>query len=129
MKYIFLLFMITTFNSFSQEITKKKERRILQFKTLEIVRDEIPYDSPEQFVFEFKNKGKKPITIQGVITSCGCTAAEKPSEPIQPRKKSKIVVSYDTKRVGEFIKTITVTSDIAPPVVLTFKGKVKEKGQ
>ena len=129
MKYIFLLFMITTFNSFSQEITKKKERRILQFKTLEIVRDEIPYDSPEQFVFEFKNKGKKPITIQGVSTSCGCTAAEKPSEPIQPRKKSKIVVSYDTKRVGEFIKIITVTSDIAPPVVLTIKGKVKEKGQ
>ncbi|MEY3084439.1 MAG: hypothetical protein RL037_619 [Bacteroidota bacterium] len=129
MKYIFLLFMITTFNSFSQEITKKKERRILQFKTLEIVRDDIPYDSPEQFVFEFKNKGKKPITIQGVSTSCGCTAAEKPSEPIQPRKKSKIVVSYDTKRVGEFIKTITVTSDIAPPVVLTIKGKVKEKGQ
>jgi hypothetical protein len=129
MKYIFLLFMITTFNSFSQEITKKKERRILQFKTLEIVRDNIPYDSPEQFVFEFKNKGKKPITIQGVSTSCGCTAAEKPSEPIQPRKKSKIVVSYDTKRVGEFIKTITVTSDIAPPVVLTIKGKVKEKGQ
>jgi len=129
MKYIFLLFMITTFNSFSQEITKKKERRILQFKTLEIVRDEIPYDSPEQFVFEFKNEGKKPITIQGVSTSCGCTAAEKPSEPIQPRKKSKIVVSYDTKRVGEFIKTITVTSDIAPPVVLTIKGKVKEKGQ
>lgn len=121
--------MITTFNSFSQEITKKKERRILQFKTLEIVRDEIPYDSPEQFVFEFKNEGKKPITIQGVSTSCGCTAAEKPSEPIQPRKKSKIVVSYDTKRVGEFIKTITVTSDIAPPVVLTIKGKVKEKGQ
>jgi hypothetical protein len=129
MKYILLLFMITTFNSFSQEITKKKERRILQFKTLEIVRDDIPYDSPEQFVFEFKNKGKKPITIQGVSTSCGCTAAEKPSEPIQPRKKSKIVVSYDTKRVGEFIKTITVTSDIAPPVVLTIKGKVKEKGQ
>lgn len=121
--------MITTFNSFSQEISQKKERRILQFKTLEIVRDEIPYDSPEQFVFEFKNKGKKPITIQGVSTSCGCTAAEKPSEPIQPRKKSKIVVSYDTKRVGEFIKTITVTSDIAPPVVLTIKGKVKEKGQ
>lgn len=129
MKYIFLLFMITTFNSFSQEISQKKERRILQFKTLEIVRDEIPYDSPEQFVFEFKNKGKKPITIQGVSTSCGCTAAEKPSEPIQPRKKSKIVVSYDTKRVGEFIKTITVTSDIAPPIVLTIKGKVKEKGQ
>ena len=121
--------MIATFNSFSQEITKKKERRILQFKTLEIVRDDIPYDSPEQFVFEFKNKGKKPITIQGVSTSCGCTAAEKPSESIQPRKKSKIVVSYDTKRVGEFIKTITVTSDIAPPVVLTIKGKVKEKGQ
>ena len=129
MKNLFILLILISFNSFSQKTTEKKEKTILKFNTLEIIRNEIPYDSPEQFVFEFKNKGKKPVSIQSVSTSCGCTAAEKPTEPIKPGKKSKIVVSYDTKRVGEFTKTITVTSDVAPTVVLTIKGKVKEQGQ
>lgn len=129
MKILNILFLFIAFNLSAQENSNKSEKTILKFKTLEIIRNEIPYDSPEQFVFEFKNKGKKPITIQNVSTSCGCTAAEKPTEPIKPGKKSKIVVSYDTKRVGEFTKTITVNSDLAPPVVLTIKGKVKEQGQ
>lgn len=129
MKILNILFLFIAFNLSAQENSKKSEKTILKFKTLEIIRNEIPFDSPEQFVFEFKNKGKKPITIQNVSTSCGCTAAEKPTEPIKPGKKSKIVVSYDTKRVGEFTKTITVNSDLAPPVVLTIKGKVKEQGQ
>jgi Protein of unknown function (DUF1573) len=129
MKTLSILFLFLAFNVSAQENSTKPEKPILKFKTLEIIRNEIPYDSPEQFVFEFKNKGKKPITIQNVSTSCGCTAAEKPTEPIKPGKKSKIVVSYDTKRVGEFTKTITVNSDLAQPVVLTIKGKVKEQGQ
>jgi hypothetical protein len=129
MKILNILFLFIAFNLSAQENSNKSEKTILKFKTLEIIRNEIPYDSPEQFVFEFKNKGKKPLTIQNVSTSCGCTAAEKPTEPIKPGKKSKIVVSYDTKRVGEFTKTITVNSDLAPPVVLTIKGKVKEQGQ
>jgi hypothetical protein len=129
MKFIVLSFLFFSTQGFAQQINEKKEKPILKFKTLEIVRNEIPYDSPEQFVFEFKNKGKKAVTIQNVSTSCGCTAADKPTEPVKPGKKSKIVVSYDTKRVGEFTKTITVNSDVAPPVVLTIKGKVKEQGQ
>ena len=129
MKILNILFLFIAFNLSAQENSNKSEKTILKFKTLEIIRNEIPYDSPEQFVFEFKNKGKKPLTIQNVSTSCGCTAAEKPTEPIKPGKKSKLVVTYDTKRVGEFTKTITVNSDLAPPVVLTIKGKVKEQGQ
>lgn len=129
MKTLSILFLFLAFNVSAQENSTKPEKQILKFKTLEIIRNEIPYDSPDQFVFEFKNKGKNPITIQNVSTSCGCTAAEKPTEPIKPGKKSKIVVSYDTKRVGEFTKTITVNSDLAQPVVLTIKGKVREQAQ
>lgn len=101
----------------------------LKFTTIEIVRDSIPYGSKDLFIFEFKNVSKKPATIQGVQTSCGCTAAEKPTEPVKPGKKSKISVSYDTHRVGPFTKTITVTSDVAEPIVLTIRGTVKPEPQ
>ena len=109
-----------TFGQKSPKTTKPS----LKFTTLEIVRDSIPYDSKDLFIFEFKNNSKKPATIQGVQTSCGCTAAEKPNEPIKPGKKGKISVSYDTKRVGPFTKTITVTSDVSEPIVLTIRGTV-----
>lgn len=96
----------------------------LTFKTLKIERLEIPYDSKEPFVFEFKNTGKEPVLVTNVQTSCGCTAAEKPTEPVAPGAQSKIVVTYDTKRVGNFTKTITVTTNSGDPVVLTITGSV-----
>lgn len=103
----------------------KKTKAPITFTVLEINRPAIPYDSQELFVFEFKNTGKTPLLIQDVKTSCGCTAAEKPSEPIQPGKKGVIKVKYDTKRVGDLHKTITVTTNVqTEPIVLTIKGTV-----
>ena len=127
MKYVILSFAIIIAGAiFGQKAEKKTTptKPTLKFTTLEIVRDSIPYDSKDLFIFEFKNNSEKAATIQGVQTSCGCTAAEKPTEPIKPGKKSKISVSYDTKRVGAFTKTITVTSDVSEPIVLTIRGTV-----
>lgn len=106
------------------EKTADKQAQPITFKTLEINRPNIAYGADETFTFDFKNTGKTPVIISNVQTSCGCTTADKPSEPIQPGKSSKISVKYDTKRVGEFTKTITVTTNVGEPVVLTIKGKV-----
>lgn len=111
----------TTKPAAKKEVAKKKA---IAFTKMEIVRNEIPYGSEELFVFEFKNNSKTPAIIQGVQTSCGCTTANKPEEPIKPGKKSQISVKYDTKRVGPFTKTITITSNVSEPVVLTIKGIV-----
>ncbi len=106
--------------------SEKKKKGPITFTTLVIDRPVIPYDSQELFEFEFKNTGKTPLLIQNVQTSCGCTTAEKPSEPVQPGKKSKISVKYDTKRVGDVNKTITVTTNVqTEPIILTIKGKVQ----
>lgn len=107
-----------------KETTKKKKSTGLTFTTVEIVRNDIPYGSDELFVFEFKNNSKTPAIIQNVQTSCGCTTANKPEEPIKPGKKSQISVKYDTKRVGAFTKTITITSNVGEPIILTIKGTV-----
>jgi hypothetical protein len=123
---IALLFSQLVLSQISQN-PEKSANPILLFKTLEIERDSIPYGSKDLFVFEFENDSKKPVTIQNVQTSCGCTAAEKPTEPIEPGKISKISVSYDTTRIGSFTKTITVSSDISDPIVLTIRGSVLPK--
>jgi len=102
----------------------KKQAEGITFKTLTIERPNIAFGADETFTFDFKNTGKTPIIVSNVQTSCGCTTADKPTEPVQPGKSSKISVKYDTKRVGEFTKTITVTTNVGEPVVLTIKGKV-----
>lgn len=106
------------------EVKAKKKKAPITFKTLTIERNNIPYGADETFTFSFKNTGKEPIIISNVQTSCGCTTAKKPEAPVAPKKSADISVKYDTKRVGQFTKTITVTSNVSEPIVLTIKGTV-----
>lgn len=75
--------------------------------------------------FVFKNKGKEPLILTNVVSSCGCTVPEWPREPIMPGKTGVIKVSYNTSRVGEINKTITVLSNATTASVrLQIKGNV-----
>lgn len=75
--------------------------------------------------FSFTNTGTAPIIITSVKGSCGCTVATKPSKPIMPNETAEIGVTYDTKRVGAFSKTITVVSNASENnKVLRIKGSV-----
>lgn len=103
---------------------KSNEAKPITFKTTVIERKDIVKGTNDMFSFEFKNTGKTPVLIQNVQTSCGCTTAHKPEAPIAPGKSAEISVKYDTNRIGLFEKTITVTSNVGDPIVLTIKGNV-----
>lgn len=80
-------------------------------------------DGKREFVFV--NNGNKPTVITAATGSCGCTVPTKPTEPIMPGAKGVIGVKYATDRVGQFTKTVTVTSNATEqPKVLTIKGNV-----
>jgi hypothetical protein len=80
-------------------------------------------DGKREFVFT--NNGTKPLIITNTQGSCGCTVPTSPKEPIAPGAKGIIGVKYATDRVGEFTKTVTVTSNAGGlPRVLTIKGTV-----
>jgi hypothetical protein len=61
--------------------------------------------------FVFTNIGDAPLIIQNIQSTCGCTVPKKPENPIMPGEKGEIKVSYDTKRVGGFSKSITIFSN------------------
>ena len=72
------------------------------------------------------NNGSEPLVIKNAKGSCGCTVPTWPREPIAPGATGEIGVNYDTKRVGVFTKTITLTTNAdKKPVILTIKGEVK----
>ncbi|VAW21347.1 hypothetical protein MNBD_BACTEROID01-1325 [hydrothermal vent metagenome] len=78
--------------------------------------------------FTFYNKGKIPLILFNVRSSCGCTVPSWPKQPIEPGKTGSIEVKYDTKRIGAFSKSITVYSNaINPTVILRIKGNVTAK--
>jgi hypothetical protein len=76
--------------------------------------------------FKFTNTGNEPLIITAARGSCGCTVPTYPKEPIMKGQTSVIKVSYDTKRVGPFTKTVTIESNARTnPKMLTIKGVVE----
>jgi hypothetical protein len=87
----------------------------------------IPHNADGKREFVFVNNGNKPLVISNTQGSCGCTVPTKPEKPIQPGEKGVIGVKYATDRVGQFTKTVTVTSNAIgqESKVLTIKGTVQ----
>jgi hypothetical protein len=62
--------------------------------------------------FRFKNTGSKPLVIQKVQPSCGCTVAEQPNEPVLPGEEGIIKASFNSEgRLGANHKTLYVTAN------------------
>jgi hypothetical protein len=70
-------------------------------------------------IFSFENKGKGPLVILSVATSCGCTVPKYDTKPIDPGKSGTLEVVFDSSgKTGKQSKTITVTTNASKPVVL-----------
>ncbi|MBN1463279.1 MAG: DUF1573 domain-containing protein, partial [Paludibacteraceae bacterium] len=78
-------------------------------------------------VFKFTNKSAAPIVITNVKTSCGCTSPRWPKKPILPAASNQIVIKYNTKLVGPFTKTITISTSAGQSILLTIKGEVSKE--
>ncbi|MBP1165967.1 MAG: DUF1573 domain-containing protein [Chryseobacterium culicis] len=97
----------------------------IKWKSESIDVGNIPQGKPKLIRFEFTNTSSKPIIIQNVAPSCGCTTADYTKTPIQPGKKGFVEASYNAAAVGPFMKTVNVTtSDSKTPKTLSFKGVV-----
>jgi Protein of unknown function (DUF1573) len=79
--------------------------------------------------FRFVNTGNKPLIVTDTRVQCGCTVAEKPTEPIQPGDTSEIKVKFDSvNKEGHTNKTVTVASNaepVFPTILLT--GEIEKK--
>ena len=79
--------------------------------------------------FKVTNTGNKPLIIEDVSASCGCTTPQKPTDPILPGGSDVITVTFTSKpgQLNEQNKTVTVTANTDPKVqVLKIRAFVKE---
>jgi len=58
--------------------------------------------------FTVSNTSDKPIVLESVVASCGCTTPEWSKEPIAPGSTAQIKVGYNAAAVAPFTKDITI---------------------
>ena len=78
--------------------------------------------------FEFRNTSDKPIVINNIISSCGCTTPKWPKKPIMPGEGGKIEVTYlNDQGPYPFDKSLTVYTSASPkPIILRITGLAYE---
>jgi hypothetical protein len=97
----------------------------MEFEATTINYGKIEQGADPYRTFTFKNTGTEPLVIKHAKGSCGCTVPTYPKEPILPGETGEIKVRYDTKRIGAFKKTVTLTTNIPDErVLLTIEGEV-----
>lgn len=120
MKKIFLLLLVfVSFESvFSQEISVSKS-------TLDY--GNISKGSNPVRKFKITNKGDKPLEIKSCKGSCYCITPTCPSGKIMPGQSKEVSIKYDTNRMGQINKTITIMSNDPKKnaVVIKVKGNIQ----
>lgn len=132
LRFLFILFAIltvflgnacqnrnTTNGGKSSNSIVSTDTAIISFKEYEHDFGKIAEGEKIASTFTFENKGKGPLMISSVSTSCGCTVPKYDTKPIAPGSNGIIEVVFDSSgKNGRQTKTITVKSNASKPIVL-----------
>lgn len=112
--------------------TSESSQSVIEIKTLTF-EDKIhdfgkitEADGAQSCIFKYKNNTDKPLFIQKVIVSCGCTQVEWSGKPVRPKESGEIKVVFSNRiGTGLFDKPISVYVSSCPlKTTLRVKGEV-----
>ena len=110
------------------EVFKKEEEAIrkenkdkltdIEFNVRDFDFGNIKKSSQNEHFFVLTNTGDKPLIVESVQASCGCTTPIKPERPIPPGQKDSIKVLFSpTEGMSGLVeKTVTVKTNTFIPV-------------
>jgi hypothetical protein len=116
---VFVIWMLLAINAFGQLAWEAKQ---LDFKPM-------AGDRSLSATFRFENKGRRPVKIQDLQTSCGCTTASTARKSYAPGEKGEVAVKFlFGGRRGLQNKSVVVQTDdpSEPAVVLMLKVDILE---
>lgn len=86
---------------------------------------QVVFNKPVTAEFVLKNDGLKPLVINNVLKSCGCTEVDCPKTGIAAGESFVIKAVYDAKQMGTFTKQVCLyTNADEEPFILSMRGKV-----
>jgi len=112
-----------------KDVAKEEKKRAIEvaanmttmsFNELQHEFGTVTEDTKHLYNFVVTNMGKKPLFIQSVKASCGCTTPKKPEKAIAPGKSDIIAVEFHPKvgQLGRQDKTVTVIANTDPSMVI-----------
>lgn len=124
MKYLILFISILGLNL---SVQAQRNLTTIEFESKVIDYGTIKKGSDGNRTFIFSNTGSTDFIISSIFSSCTCDVISKPETPIAPGEKGKIVVNYDTKKLGPIVKTLTIKGNVPESIIpLKLKGTVVE---
>ena len=86
---------------------------------------QVVFSKPVTAEFVLKNDGRKPLVINNVLKSCGCTEVDYPKTSVAAGESFVIKAVYDAKQMGSFTKQVCLyTNADEEPFILSMRGKV-----
>ena len=86
----------------------KKPEDLIKINTEKFDFGKIKQSVPVTTFFEVTNISNKPVVLETVTASCGCTTPKYSKEPIMPGAKTKIEVGYNAAALNHFEKDVTI---------------------
>ena len=138
-KFLSIFFLVTFLGCQSKNSTntekenlpaKKRTTGITEFAFNEEMHNFGSLQSGEILVytFVFTNTGDNDLTVNNVITDCGCIHAEYPEEPIAPGNTGLIEVEFDSSGLlGRQFKTIEIHANTKKPKQLAIFAEVQNE--
>ena len=125
----------TTTNAVADNKEKEEETyynsdsAVLYYDDYHFNLDTITVGEKESFVFDYTNKGKAPLIVSKVFTSCGCVDINYNEKPLMPNESDSIKLDLTVQSRGYFKKAIVVRNNSInePQLVLRVEGYAKEK--
>ena len=80
--------------------------------------------------WKFKNTGNKPLIIADAHGTCGCTIADKPTQPVTPGQEGVIKAKFNSQgQAPNVTKTVTVDANTKPEShhSLTFTAQITKE--
>lgn len=86
---------------------------------------QVVFRKPVTAEFVLKNDGHKPLVINNVLKSCGCTEVDYPKTGIAAGESFVIKAVYDAKQMGTFTKQVCLYTNAGEePFILSMRGRV-----
>ena len=113
-----------------EKIERRDESKVIKTEVdasnISVSLGRFDWQEEQKATFILKNVGDKPLVIQDVATSCGCTTVAYSKEPALPGKEIALEVVYKAEHPEHFDKTITVYCNAeTSPLVLKISGDAK----
>lgn len=107
-------------NIIQGKTSTKEENSILtkiQVKENTISLGRFNWQEEQKAQFTIYNVGNRPLVINDVTTSCGCTSVDYSKQPVSPDDSISLQVNYKADHPEHFGKTITVYCNTNPSLI------------